>query len=81
MIKYKTTWGTEIETVEIERETESSVWVNGRRSAKKGHYNYFNTWIEAKEHFVAKTRRELEFCKMRLEQARSAFETAKSLKP
>jgi hypothetical protein len=39
----------EIEEVEVERETESSVWIDGLRFAKRSEcYNYYGTWAEAK---------------------------------
>lgn len=43
------TWGDNIETVEIEKETDKSVWIDGRRHPKKGLFDsYFDTWEEAK---------------------------------
>ena len=45
----KVTWGRLIELVEVEKETEASVWIEGRRSAKRSSYeNYFDTFDEAK---------------------------------
>lgn len=55
MIKYKT-WLDSIKKVEVERETEQSVFfkapssTNGLRSERKKSYGmgYFDTWLEAK---------------------------------
>jgi hypothetical protein len=53
MKKYKTDscqWiiSGKIEEVEVERETASSIWINGRRNSKVGDfYMYFDTWDDA----------------------------------
>ncbi len=45
-----TSWNPEIKEIEIERETEDSIWVKGRRSAKFSSYRcYVSTYAEAKE--------------------------------
>lgn len=51
MKKYKAEahWRVKIELVECERETDSCVWMDGRRRNKKGEYeNFFDTFDEAK---------------------------------
>lgn len=54
MIKYKTSsYGVKIEAVEVGRETEHFVWINGRRRSRLGQYeSYFDTWRLAKAHLV-----------------------------
>ena len=58
MIKYKAipSWfniGAKITPVEVERETESSVWVKGRRSKKRTDFeNYYDTWEQARDAFI-----------------------------
>ena len=37
-------FSTRIERVEVERETEQSVWINGRRHAKSGWRAHHDTW-------------------------------------
>jgi hypothetical protein len=57
-----------ITAVPVERETESSVWIKGRRQPKSStFYCYFDTWqqahealIDAREKGVAMARRDLE---------------------
>jgi len=57
-----------IESVEIDRETESSVFIGKNRNAKRSSYhNYFDTWDDAKafllknaEDEAASIRRQLE---------------------
>ena len=51
-IKYKTRWQ-EIEKVEIDRETEISVWLKGEKNSVRKMTSwecYFDTFVEAKEH-------------------------------
>jgi len=44
-----------IEVVEVERETDSSIWVNGNRFSKRGAWkSYFNTFEEAKAALIEK---------------------------
>ena len=57
MIKYKANYCVrpEVEKVEIEKETESSVWIKGRREAKETQYHaFFNTFQEAKDFLIDK---------------------------
>ena len=71
-IMYRTGgWKELIETVEVERETDSSVWIKGRRNLKMSNYDcYWETMDEAKEylsnHFSKKIeRRELELSSLK----------------
>ena len=44
----------EIKTVEIERETNSSVWINGsRRSKRSGWVSYYDSFGEAKKALIS----------------------------
>jgi len=54
-IKYKADkWGNDLEVVEIEKETDNSVWVKGRRNAKSNSYEaYFDTIQQAKEWVIS----------------------------
>ena len=36
-----------IETIEVERETKKSVWIDGNRYSKIGSFCYYDTWKEA----------------------------------
>ena len=45
--------------VEVERETESSVWIDGRKKAKRSTYlNYFDTYDEAKDRLLIRAKAE-----------------------
>ena len=59
MIKYRVEipwrWdaAAEIIEVEVEKETDKSVWINGSRNAKVSEdANYYDTWEEAKDALV-----------------------------
>ena len=56
-----------IETVDVERESESSVWLNGRRCAKRSSYeNFCDTWQEAHQLFVDLAEKEKHAAERRL---------------
>lgn len=65
MIKYLTGWG-QIEKVDVLRETDKSVWVDGWnrhgvRKAKRGvNYNYWNTWQEAHSYLMQKKQEQID---------------------
>lgn len=73
---------TGINRIDVERETASSVWVHGRRNAKRSSYdNYFNTWEDAHGFLLETAEHELALAQLRLDAARSKLELVKSLKP
>jgi hypothetical protein len=66
MIKYKArisnyAFINDIDAVECERETESSVFINGRRNLKRSSYdNFYDTWGEAHAALLANAQRLVE---------------------
>lgn len=79
-IKFKTSWN-RIERIEIERESASCVWVNGRKRAKHTSWeSYFNSFEEAKASLVQEAEEEVESAKADLQRARSKLGNAQSLK-
>ena len=67
MKKYKTSGGyrwsldAEITEIEVERESEHSVWINGRAHRKISEYSvYHDTWEKAHEFLLIHARRKLE---------------------
>lgn len=75
-------WSVEIHALEVERETDSSVWINGRRAAKRSEYhNYFDKWEGAHALLLAKAYSELDQSQKRLDRAQSNLEEIKKLKP
>jgi len=79
MKKYRTRWQ-EIELVEIEKETESFVWIKGRINLKRKYReSYHDTEYDAKafiigeaEDNLAAAERSVEYCKQKLENAKAA---------
>lgn len=65
----------EIQPVFIERETDSSVWINGRRKSKQSEYeNYFDTIDEAKQFIIQKAKNEVSQYQNRLEMAEKHYD-------
>lgn len=78
MIKYQTDSGdrwsvkAEIIPVEVEKETETSVWIRGQRNNKVTQYTvYHDTWEAAKAYLIGVTTK-------RLGDARGALTTAEA---
>jgi hypothetical protein len=67
-------WGYKITPIEVEKETESSVWVNGRRRAKATAYDQiFKTLPEAKKFMISRCEREIAEYEKRISEAREAL--------
>jgi len=67
-------WGYKITPIKVEKETESSVWVDGRRRAKKTAYDkIFKTLEEAKRFMIARCEREIAEYEERISDAREAL--------
>jgi hypothetical protein len=85
MIKYRSGGynknGAPIEAVEVQRETQSTIWINGKRGSKRTEYdNYFDTWDEAKEFLLSKASSELASARRKLERAQGEYGNIKGLK-
>jgi hypothetical protein len=87
MIKYRIDFGyhdayAKIEEVEVERESKSSVWINGRRNAKRSDYhNYFDTWLDAKQAIVNRQESRCASLRRQLEVSNSVLGNINGLKP
>lgn len=84
MIKYLTYYGTshsnKITAVEIERETETSVWIDGQRRQKRSSYeNYWDTWDEAYAHILGKAERKAVSARIHLNTANNELDSIKSI--
>ena len=63
-------WGARIKTVQADKVSGYSIWVNGRRRALRGAWdNYHCTWNAAKEFLLANARANVKGCQMRLNEA------------
>lgn len=76
MVKYKVIPShlrPEITAVECERETASSVFINGRRKAKRSTYeNYYDTWDEAYSALIAAANYKAEYARAQLDRYEAA---------
>ncbi len=71
-----------IKVVEVERETETSVWINGRRNSKRTQYdNFFDTWGEAFHYLLERAETKLCVAQGRLNWAQDDLRKVKRLTP
>lgn len=87
MTKFKaricTQWDLEarIERVEIERETEKSVWICGNRNAKRSEwYNYYDTWEDAHKALLNQQKACVDSLRLRLERSKGVLGNIKGMK-
>ena len=83
MIKYRTvSWHCGLAVTNIDRETEKSVFISGRKHAKRSeHYNYHDTFDEAKsfcieniEYRIASLEKKIDLEKLALEKLKLKLE-------
>ena len=87
MKKYKTSngyyrygFGIKIIEIEIERETEKSIWVDGRLMAKYSNYGvYHDTWKDAWDYLIIHATRKLDNAKSNHEKIKSIFDELLSM--
>lgn len=86
MVKYRTgstQYGVaaKIEEIEIEKETDSSVWVRGRRLGKNTSWDtYHDTWEAAHAHLMAEAEKHVQSARLALERAKGAQGNVKGMK-
>ena len=69
-----------ITAIEVERETESSVWIHGRRNAKRsGYLNYFDTFEQAKDFLLSEAHKIIDAKKAALGNAEAYLESIEAL--
>lgn len=70
-----------ISPVEVERETESNVWINGRRRAKLTEYeSYFDSFEKARAHLLERAEVHVAGCRSALAMAEEFAEQARNLR-
>lgn len=80
MKKYLTRWQ-QIESVEVERESDSFVWVGGRRRIKISDYEcYHSTGEDAKNYIIQRAQDEVDRISKQLDFAKANLEKAKNAK-
>lgn len=75
MKKYKTTkWSDVVTVVEVEKETDQSVWCRGCREAKSSLYHqYFDTFEEARKHLIERLEGQIKHARSAIHKAESAL--------
>lgn len=69
-----------ITEVECEKETVSSVWIGGRRSAKRSEWkNYFDTWEDAHKALLESANKKLASAKLALDRVKGICENIKCM--
>ena len=77
----RSSFGRMIETIQVEKESEKSVWIDGRRCAKRsGFDNYFDSFDEAKEFLTEYADNRLDIARRNLQLAQSFAGNVKGLK-
>lgn len=80
MTKYRSRWQ-EIEAVEVERETESCVWINGRKNNKRTDYEcYHDTPEHAKAWIISQAQKEVAAAERQLRCAQEKLSKAQNAK-
>ncbi len=81
MKKFKvTTISDQIVEVVVERETEKSVWINGRKSSKRSNYeNFFDTWEDAYAFLLGGARKKVISAERTLENATNKYNAILSI--
>lgn len=82
MIKYMTGgYKEDIEAIEIERETESSVWIDGRRRSKLSTWDiYHDTWEAARDHLMTTATHKVRNYQSRLDSVKAELSKFSKLK-
>ena len=82
MINYTCGGGSKITPVEVEKETEKSVWIKGNRHAKEsGYAHYFDTWEDAKGALMSCQKSVIKRIRRELEVAKSVRVNIKGMEP
>lgn len=72
-------WLGEVRTIKVQRATESSVWVNGRRRSRSGDDAYFPTLDEAVACIVRRAGGRIEIARRQIEAAEKQIAKARAL--
>lgn len=79
-------WGTDIEIFEVERETDSSVWINIGAKNKPEMYRkisdsfrFFDTLDEAKKHLIDNQIKDIEYHKKQIERSNEAIKKVQAI--
>lgn len=71
-------WLDDIRAIKVQRVTEGSVWIGGRRNKRIGESRaYFPTWDEAKAHLVTEAQQKVDSIRRQLEYYQGKLGNAK----
>lgn len=71
----------EIVPVDVDKATDSSVWIGGRRLARAtDHQSYFPTWDEAHAHLLQRAQEDLDRARRSLERAQGRHGNVKGMR-
>ena len=74
-------WDIRIVPVEVERETDACIWINGRRSLKSSSYeSYYNSWEDARLAIQTQAEGEIARLQDRLRQYEDALREIKNMR-
>jgi hypothetical protein len=74
-------WGKEIEAVEVERQTDNSVWIDGRRIKKMSNWKkYHDTWVKAWEYLLSVAQGRVEGAEIQLVSAEEYLKKIEGLR-
>ena len=74
-------WRNGIEAVQVERHTDASVWMKGRKRARSGQYeNYFQSWDDARNYLMDRAESHVLSLKRQLESAQGELGNVKGMK-
>jgi hypothetical protein len=75
-------YAAKLESVQVDRFTSHSIWVDGRRRSKRGGWeNYFPTWEEARIYLLEQAENRLAGARWQVQQAEGLVGNIKGLKP
>lgn len=79
---WETGYGNRIGAVEIERETEKSIWIDGRRRSKEGIlWKVHTSWEKAHEYLLERARRRLKFATSEVERSKQNLKIIADMTP
>lgn len=75
-------YGQRISAVEVDRFSEKSVWIKGKRHERLSRYeSYYPTWQEAKDALITKAEASVYSARLQLERLNGELGNIKGLKP
>jgi hypothetical protein len=74
-------WSDKIKSVQVEKHTENSVWIDGQRRGRWSWRAYFPTWEEAHKYLLDKAETDLESARLALQRQQGRHGQIKGMRP